>query len=96
MGKSLQKIVNQDFDYQGESVGFFKSSNKSSLKFLQQSRKIMKSNKNLMYEEAIQKIIKEKKILMDFENITNLPWIEIDFKKDLILAKKKILKQINE
>ena len=56
----------------------------------------MKSNKNLMYEEAIQKIIKEKKIRMDFENITNLPWIEIDFKKDLIFAKKKVLKQINE
>ena len=90
------KIVNQDYDYQGESVGFFKFSNKSSLKFLQQSRKIMKSNKNLMYEEAIQKIIKEKKIRMDFENITNLPWIEIDFKKDLIFAKKKVLKQINE
>ena len=90
------KIVNQDFDYQGESVGFFKFSNKSSLKFLQQSRKIMKSNKNLMYEEAIQEIIKEKKILIDFENITNIPWIEIDFKKDLIFAKKKILKKINE
>ena len=90
------KNVNQDFDYQGESVGFFKFSKKTSLKFLQQSRKIMKSNKNSMYEESIQKIIKEKKILMDFENITNLPWIEIDFKKDLILAKKKILKQINE
>ena len=90
------KIVNQDFDYQGESVGFFKFSNKSSLKLLHQSRKIMKSNKNLMYEEAIQKIIKEKKIRMDFENITNLPWVEIDFKKDLILAKKIILKQINE
>ena len=90
------KIVNQDFDYQGESVGFFKFSNKSSLKLLHQSRKIMKSNKNLMYEEAIQEIIKEKKILIDFENITNIPWIEIDFKKDLIFAKKKVLKQINE
>ena len=90
------KIVNQDFDYQGESVGFFKFSNKSSLKLLHQSRKIMKSNKNLMYEEAIQKIIKEKKIRMDFENITNLPWIEIDFKKDLIFAKRKVLKQIDE
>ena len=90
------KIVNQDFDYQGESVGFFKFSNKSSLKFLDLSTKIMKSNKNLMYEDSIQKIIKEKKILMGFENITNLPWIEIDFKKDLIFAKKKILKQINE
>jgi len=25
-----------------------------------------------------------------------LPWVEIDFKKDLIFAKKKVLKQINE
>ena len=33
-------------------------------------------------EEAIQEIIKEKKIRMDFENITNLPWIEIDFKNN--------------
>ena len=49
-----------------------------------------------MYEEAIQEIIKEKKILIDFENITNIPWIEIDLKKDLIYAKKKILKEINE
>ena len=56
----------------------------------------MKSNKNLMYEDSIQKIVKEKEIIIDFENITNLPWIEIDFKKDLIFAKKKILKQINE
>jgi choline kinase len=56
----------------------------------------MRLNKNLMYEETIQKLIKEKKILMNFENITDVPWIEIDFKKDLTLAKKRILKQINE
>ena len=90
------KIVKQDFDYQGESVGFFKFSHKSSLDLLKQSRKIMRLNKNLMYEETIQKLIKEKKILMNFENITDVPWIEIDFKKDLTLAKKRILKQINE
>ena len=90
------KIVKQDFDYQGESVGFFKFSYKSSLDLLKESRKIMRLNKNLMYEEAIQKLIKEKKILMNFENITDIPWIEIDFKKDLALAKSKILKQINE
>ena len=90
------KIVNQDFDYQGESVGFFKFSSKSSIKFLEAAKIIMKSNKNAMYEDAIQQIIKKKKVYIDFENITSLPWVEIDFKKDLILAKKIILKQINE
>ena len=90
------KIVNQDFDFQGESVGFFKFSNKSSIKFLEAAKIIMKSNKNAMYEDVIQQIIKKKKVHIDFENITSLPWVEIDFKKDLILAKKIILKQINE
>jgi choline kinase len=56
----------------------------------------MKSNKNAMYEDVIQQIIKKKEVHIDFENITSLPWVEIDFKKDLILAKKIILKQINE
>ena len=90
------KIVNQDFDFQGESVGFFKFSNKSSTKLLEVAKIIMKSNKNAMYEDVIQQIIKKKKVHIDFENITSLPWVEIDFKKDLILAKKIILKQINE
>ena len=90
------KIVNQDFDFQGESVGFFKFSNKSSIKLLEAAKVIMKSDKNAMYEDVIQEIIKKKKVHIDFENITSLPWVEIDFKKDLILAKKIILKQINE
>ena len=33
---------------------------------------------------------------MEYEHINNLPWIEIDFKKDLDLAKKNILKKIDE
>ena len=49
-----------------------------------------------MYEDVIQKMIKEKKIKLDFENITNLPWIEIDYKKDLKKARKNILKKIND
>ena len=90
------KNVNNNFDFQSESVGFFKFSNKTSIKLLNESKKIMKNNKNAMYEDTIQKMIKEKKILMNFENITKLSWVEIDFKKDLIFAKKKILKKINE
>ena len=90
------KIVNQDFDFQGESIGFFNFSNNSSMKFLKEAKLIMKTNKNSMYEDAIQQIIKKKIIKMNFENITGLSWIEIDFKKDLVLAKKKVLKEINE
>ena len=90
------KNVDNNFDFQGESVGFFKFSKKTSIKLLNESKKIKAKNKKAMYEDAIQKLIKEKKILMDDEHINNLPWIEIDFKKDLDLAKKNILKKIDE
>jgi len=56
----------------------------------------MKKNKKAMYEDVIQKMIKEKKLLMSFLDITKIPWLEIDFKKDLNFAKNKIIKKINE
>ena len=90
------KNVDKNFDSQGESVGFFKFSKKTSIKLLSESKKIMTKNRNAMYEDAIQKLIKEKKISMEYENINNLPWIEIDFKKDLNVAKKNIIKKIDE
>ena len=90
------EIIDSNFDFQGESVGFFKFSRNASFILLNESKKIMKNNRNAMYEDAIQKIIKYKKFFIAFENITNLPWVEIDFKKDLQLAKKNILKRINE
>ena len=90
------KNVDNNFDFQGESVGFFKFSKKTSIKLLNESKKIKAKNKKAMYEDAIQKLIKEKKFLMEYEHINNLPWIEIDFKKDLDLAKKNILKKIDE
>ena len=84
------------FDYIGESVGFFRFDHKSSLKFLNLAKKIMKINNKEMYEEVIMEIIKKKIFKIGFENIQNLPWIEIDFKKDLNIAKNTISKKIDE
>ena len=56
------KNVDNNFDFQGESVGFFKFSKKTSIKLLNESKKIKAKNKKAMYEDAIQKLIKEKKI----------------------------------
>ena len=57
----------------------------------------MKSNSNAAYEEAIRLIIKNTDLNnFGYEDITNLPWIEIDFPKDLEKAKNKILLEIDE
>ena len=90
------KITISNIDYNGESVGFFKFDYMSSIKLLHHAKKIMDLDNNEVYEEVIRKIIKNKIFKIGFENIRNLSWTEIDFKKDLIIAKKKIIKQINE
>ena len=59
------KNVDNNFDFQGESVGFFKFSKKTSIKLLNESKKIKAKNKKAMYEDAIQKLIKEKKFLIE-------------------------------
>ena len=74
----------------------FKFDHKSSLKFLNLAKKIMRINNKEMYEEVIREIIKNKIFKIGFEYVGNLPWIEIDFKKDLNSAKRIISKRINE
>ena len=91
------KKIKKDFDFCGESVGFFKFSYEVSKKLLVKAKEIMRSNSNEMYEEAIRLIVKDS-VLNNFgyEDITNLPWIEIDFPEDLDKAKKKLLPKIDE
>ena len=61
------KNVDNNFDFQGESVGFFKFSRNASFILLNESKKIMKNNRNAMYEDAIQKLI------IDNEKVLALP-----------------------
>ena len=90
------KNVKEEFDIIGESIGFFKFSNLSSIKLLKYAKKVMKLDTNNVYEDAISLIIKNKIFKIEYENVTNLPWTEIDFKSDLKFAKKKVLHRINE
>ena len=91
------KKIKKDFDFYGESVGFFKFSYEISKELLIKAKEVMKSNSNAAYEEAIRLIIKNTDLNnFGYEDITNLPWIEIDFLKDLEKAKNKILLEIDE
>ena len=91
------KKIKKDFDFYGESVGFFKFSYEISKELLIKTKEVMKSNSNAAYEEAIRLIIKNTDSNnFGYEDITNLPWIEIDFPKDLEKAKNKILLEIDE
>ena len=57
----------------------------------------MRTNPNEMYEEAIRLIISDSSLNnFGYEDITNIPWIEIDFPEDLEKAKNKLLPKIDE
>lgn len=80
----------------GESVGFFKLSAEGARQ-LREAIDILvgEGARELLYEEAIRKLILETPDrFIGFEDITGLPWTEIDFAHDLEHARRNILPRL--
>lgn len=86
---------NLDFDYQGESVGFFKFTAEVFRQLLSIAEKYINNGQTEQpYEEVIRDLLLDKPALFHFEDITGLPWIEIDFPEDIQRATNDILPEI--
>ena len=73
-----------NWDYQGESVGFFRFDAAVSARLALQAQKFVENGRtDEPYEEAIRDLLRESPELFHFEDITGLPWIEIDFPADV-------------
>lgn len=84
-----------DFDFQGESVGFFRFSPEIASKLFNQTQSyIDQKRQNEPYEEAIRDLLLAEPDDFSFEDITRIPWIEIDFPEDMIRAESQILPKI--
>ena len=70
-----------DRDFYGESVGFFKFSPRCAKRLMQTVEAFVTSDRrDRLYEEAIrQLILSDQSIAFGFEDISGLPWTEIDF-----------------
>jgi len=80
------------FDTMGESVGFFKFSGEGLETIYDTCDKYISSEKhNEPHEEVIRECIICDKLDIGYEDITGLPWIEIDFPEDIEKAKRDIL-----
>ena len=91
----LRKNLTEPCDYFGESVGFFKFTADTAYSLTQITNEIILSGLNETYmEEAIRHELLSNPKNFAFEDITGLPWIEIDFAKDLVRAEKEILPSI--
>ena len=86
---------NLHFDFQGESVGFFRFSKATADGLIQSAKDYLKRGEDKQpYEECIRDLLLSNPDSFGFEDITGLNWIEIDFPEDVDMAKNNILPNI--
>ncbi len=86
---------NLHFDYQGESVGFFRFTRDTADRLVQIANEYLQRGEDKQpYEECIRDLLLSNPDSFGFEDITGLNWIEIDFPDDVGKAKNNILPNI--
>lgn len=92
----FRKWLSTDYDYCGESVGFFKLSAAMADRVMQQTDLYLEQGRrDDFYEEAIRDVmLTEPRGRFGFEDVTGVPWIEIDFAEDVKRAETEILPRI--
>ncbi len=85
-----------DFEIQGESVGFFKFSKLIGTSLLGRiDDYLTKGETDTPYEEAIRDLLITYPEQFGYEDVTGVPWIEIDFPEDVERAKQDILPKLS-
>jgi choline kinase len=91
-----QLPTNLSFDIMGESVGFFRFSVTMIKRLIEQAELDINSGRiDEPYEDVIRDLLLANPTDFSYEDITGIPWIEIDFPEDIQRAKTKVLSQIN-
>lgn len=95
----FRKKLPEQLDYQvlGESVGFFKFNGNIAVKIAQvcmgyKSEGLL----DAPHEEALRDILLALPRAFAFEDVTGLPWLEVDFPEDIERAVKEILPAIRD
>jgi len=92
----FRKWISTEFDFCGESVGFFKLSADIARKVIAQTDLYLGQGRRAdPYEEAIRDVmLTPPRGAFGFEDITGLPWIEIDFADDVARATDAVLPRL--
>ncbi len=92
----FRKWLSADFDFCGESVGFFKLSAEAAGKIIAQTELYLRQGRrHEPYEEAIRDVLlTSPRDVFAFEDITDMAWTEIDFAADVERANAEILPRI--
>lgn len=83
------------YDFQGESVGFFKFSSATFAELLQRAQDYLDAGRrDQPYEEVIRDCLLDYPDRFSYEDITGMPWLEIDFPEDVRRAEQEVLPRI--
>ena len=83
------------FDWCGESVGFFKFNSRCAHALAELCDSYVRNGRlDEPYEEPIRDLIQAAQHALGVEDITGVPWIEIDFPEDIARARSEILPQL--
>lgn len=86
-----------DYEFSGESVGFFRFGSAITKRLSERTEDYLaKGLFEEHYEEAIRDLMLETPEEFSFEDVSRIPWIEIDFPEDIERAKLEILPKIDE
>ncbi|MBI4005763.1 MAG: phosphocholine cytidylyltransferase family protein [Gammaproteobacteria bacterium] len=93
----FRKQIDKDlvYDFQGESVGFFRFTGETASGLITQAKAYLNLGDDKQpYEECIRDLLLQHPEHFAYEDITGIPWIEIDFPEDVARATNEILPQI--
>ncbi len=92
----FRKWLSAEFDFCGESVGFFKLSAEVARNvILQTELYIRQGRRDAPYEETIRDVLLTSPAgTFSYEDISGMPWIEIDFAVDIEKANAEIMPRI--
>ena len=89
------KTIDPALDAYGESVGFFRLSEGTANALVEKAgRMIDEGGRERPMEDAVAAVIRAAKPPFGFEDVTGLPWIEIDFPEDVTRAESVILPKL--
>ena len=92
---SKTPVADIEFDRQGESVGFFRFAPAIAAALAAATRGwIARGADDAPYEDAIRELVLRDPAVFGFEDITGIPWIEIDFPADVERAEREVLGRI--
>ena len=88
----FRKRVCGSFDYCGESVGFFRFGPEKAAELARLTERYLERGRgDAPYEEAVRDMLLADPDAFGWEDVTGLPWTEIDFPEDVRHARDRIL-----